>query len=47
MIATVKTPNYQQMIDTLADRLCAEAIANNATLVAPPFVGAWTRKLEG
>lgn len=31
-------------IDTLAYRLCAEVVANNATLVAPPLVGAWTRK---
>jgi 2-polyprenyl-3-methyl-5-hydroxy-6-metoxy-1,4-benzoquinol methylase len=30
-------------IDTLAARLCAESLALGATLVAPPFVGAWTR----
>ena len=30
-------------IDTLADRLCEEVVSNNATLVAPPFVGAWAR----
>ena len=32
-------------IDTLADRLCQEVVANNAALVAPPFIGAWTRLL--
>lgn len=32
-------------IDTLADRLCEEVVRNNATVVAPPFVGAWTRRL--
>ncbi len=31
-------------IDTLANRLCEEVVTNNATLVAPPFVGAWARK---
>ncbi len=31
-------------IDTLADRLRQEAVANQATLIAPPFIGAWTRK---
>ncbi|MCI0727869.1 MAG: class I SAM-dependent methyltransferase [Chloroflexi bacterium] len=31
-------------IDTLADRLCQEVVANKATLVAPPFIGAWARK---
>lgn len=30
-------------IDTLENRLCEEAVANQATLVAPPFIGAWTR----
>jgi ubiquinone/menaquinone biosynthesis C-methylase UbiE len=30
-------------IDTLADRLREEAVAINATLVAPPFIGAWAR----
>lgn len=28
-------------IETLADRLRQEALANNVTLVAPPFTGAW------
>ncbi|MBK8901088.1 MAG: class I SAM-dependent methyltransferase [Anaerolineaceae bacterium] len=28
-------------IETLADRLRQEAVANSATLVAPPFTGAW------
>ncbi len=31
-------------IDTLADRLCQEVVANNATLVAPPFIGAWAKR---
>jgi ubiquinone/menaquinone biosynthesis C-methylase UbiE len=31
-------------VDTLADRLRAAAVAQNATLLAPPFIGAWTRK---
>ena len=30
-------------IDTLAGRLRQEVVANKATLVAPPFVGAWAR----
>jgi hypothetical protein len=30
-------------IDTLAERLCQEVVANNATLVAPPYIGAWAR----
>ena len=30
-------------IDTLAERLRQEVIANKATLVAPPFIGAWAR----
>jgi len=30
-------------IDTLAERLGQEVVANNATLVAPPFIGAWAR----
>jgi ubiquinone/menaquinone biosynthesis C-methylase UbiE len=30
-------------IDTLASRLRAEAVALNAVLVAPPFIGAWAR----
>lgn len=31
-------------IDTLADRIREEAVANNATWVSPSFIGAWTRK---
>lgn len=31
-------------IDTLASRLRDEAVALNAVLVAPPFIGAWTLK---
>jgi SAM-dependent methyltransferase len=31
-------------IDTLSARLRAEAVANRATLVAPPLVGAWARR---
>ncbi len=31
-------------IDSLADRLGEEIVANNATVVTPPFVGAWVRK---
>lgn len=31
-------------IDTLAGRLRQEALERHATLVAPPFVGAWARK---
>ncbi len=31
-------------IDTLADRLRQEAVANQATLVAPPLIGAWSRR---
>ena len=30
-------------IETLAGRLREEAVANRATLVAPPFIGAWAR----
>jgi len=30
-------------IDTLADRLRQEVVANNATVVVPPLVGAWVR----
>jgi len=33
-------------IDTLADRLREESVASNATLVFPPFIGAWARKGE-
>ncbi|HEX9923525.1 MAG TPA: class I SAM-dependent methyltransferase [Anaerolineae bacterium] len=31
-------------IDTLANRLREEAVANNATWVSPGFIGAWVRK---
>ena len=31
-------------VDTLAERMRAEATALDATLVTPPLVGAWTRK---
>jgi ubiquinone/menaquinone biosynthesis C-methylase UbiE len=31
-------------IDTLASRLRAEAMANNATWISPAFIGAWARK---
>jgi ubiquinone/menaquinone biosynthesis C-methylase UbiE len=31
-------------IDTLAERLRREALANGACLILPPFTGAWTRK---
>lgn len=30
-------------VETLADRVRAEAVASNATLVNPPWIGAWTR----
>jgi cyclopropane fatty-acyl-phospholipid synthase-like methyltransferase len=30
-------------IDTLTERLGQEVVANNATLVAPPLIGAWAR----
>jgi hypothetical protein len=33
-------------IETLPDRMRAEAVALDATLVSPSFVGAWTRKGE-
>lgn len=33
-------------VDTLAERLRAEAVQHNACLMAPPFIGAWTRTLE-
>jgi hypothetical protein len=33
-------------IDTLAERLRAEAVARDATLFAPAFIGAWVRKGE-
>lgn len=33
-------------IETLADRLREEAVANNATWVSPAFVGAWVRKMS-
>jgi ubiquinone/menaquinone biosynthesis C-methylase UbiE len=32
-------------VDSLADRLRAEALAAGATLVGPPLIGAWTRKV--
>jgi ubiquinone/menaquinone biosynthesis C-methylase UbiE len=31
-------------VDTLAARLRQEVVAHNATMVAPPMIGAWTRK---
>ena len=34
----------QVQVDTLAARLRDEALEKDATLVLPPFVGAWTRK---
>jgi hypothetical protein len=30
-------------VETLAERIRAEAVALGATLVTPPFIGAWTR----
>jgi len=33
-------------VDTLAARIREEAVAKNATLVSPSFIGAWTRKGE-
>jgi len=30
-------------INSLEDRLRQEVVANNATVVAPPYIGAWTR----
>ena len=30
-------------IDTMAERLRSEAVANNASIMLPPLVGAWTR----
>jgi hypothetical protein len=30
--------------DTLAARLRDEAVAHRATVVAPPLIGAWTRR---
>ena len=33
-------------IDTLAERMRAEAVALDATLVSPAFIGAWVRKDE-
>lgn len=33
-------------VDTLADRLQAQALANDATLVSPAYVGAWARLPE-
>ncbi len=31
-------------VETLAERMRAEAVALDATLVTPPWIGAWTRK---
>jgi SAM-dependent methyltransferase len=31
-------------IETLAERMRAEAVALDATLITPPWIGAWTRK---
>lgn len=33
-------------IDTLADRMCAQALANDSTLVSPAYIGAWVNKPE-
>ncbi len=30
-------------VETLAERIRAEAVALDATLVSPPWIGAWTR----
>ena len=30
-------------VDTLASRLRQEVVANQAVVVPPPFIGAWTR----
>jgi hypothetical protein len=30
-------------VETLADRMCAEAVGLNATLVSPSLIGAWSR----
>ncbi len=30
-------------VDTLADRLRAEAVANDSTLISPAYIGAWVR----
>jgi len=30
-------------VDTLAERLRREAVANGACIMLPPFIGAWTR----
>jgi hypothetical protein len=30
-------------IETLAERLHKEAVDNNASIIPPPLVGAWTR----
>jgi hypothetical protein len=32
-------------VDSLADRLRAEALASSATLIAPPLIGAWSHKV--
>ncbi len=31
-------------VETLAERMRAEALALDATLLTPPWIGAWTRK---
>jgi hypothetical protein len=31
-------------IETLAERMRAEAVALDATLITPPWIGAWTQK---
>jgi ubiquinone/menaquinone biosynthesis C-methylase UbiE len=33
-------------IDTLAERLREEMVTNNATLVAPPLIGAWAKTVQ-
>ena len=38
-VATAEEVN----VETLADHLREEVLTNNATLVAPPFIGAWSR----
>ncbi len=32
-------------VDTLAERMCREAVEKDCTLVTPPLVGAWARKV--
>jgi hypothetical protein len=38
----VATPD-EVGVETLAERMCAEAVARKATLVVPGFIGVWTR----